>query len=65
MRCCGAGGHGEADAAEASGGATPRSAGFHALRQKGRVVDVSDRRVGAGDRDRTDDIQLGKLTFYH
>ena len=21
--------------------------------------------VGAGDRDRTDDIQLGKLTFYH
>ncbi len=20
---------------------------------------------GAGDRDRTDDIQLGKLTFYH
>jgi hypothetical protein len=23
------------------------------------------RLVGAGDRDRTDDIQLGKLTFYH
>jgi hypothetical protein len=22
-------------------------------------------RAGAGDRDRTDDIQLGKLTFYH
>ena len=22
-------------------------------------------RIGAGDRDRTDDIQLGKLTFYH
>ena len=21
--------------------------------------------IGAGDRDRTDDIQLGKLTFYH
>jgi len=21
--------------------------------------------LGAGDRDRTDDIQLGKLTFYH
>jgi hypothetical protein len=21
--------------------------------------------VGAGDRDRTDDIQLGKLSFYH
>jgi hypothetical protein len=22
-------------------------------------------RIGAGDRDRTGDIQLGKLTFYH
>tara|TARA_R110002074_G_scaffold20400_3_gene64731 strand:+ start:697 stop:861 length:165 start_codon:yes stop_codon:yes gene_type:complete len=22
-------------------------------------------KIGAGDRDRTDDIQLGKLTFYH
>ncbi len=24
-----------------------------------------DRNKKAGDRDRTDDIQLGKLTFYH
>ena len=30
-------------------------------------VSVRERRgiFGAGDRDRTDDIQLGKLTFYH
>ena len=27
-----------------------------------REIELS---VGAGDRDRTDDIQLGKLTFYH
>lgn len=26
---------------------------------------VCRRLYGAGDRDRTDDIQLGKLTFYH
>ena len=26
---------------------------------------ISKKLVGAGDRDRTDDIQLGKLTFYH
>ncbi len=25
----------------------------------------ASREIGAGDRDRTDDIQLGKLTFYH
>jgi hypothetical protein len=26
---------------------------------------AAQERLGAGDRDRTDDIQLGKLTFYH
>lgn len=26
---------------------------------------IFNEKVGAGDRDRTDDIQLGKLTFYH
>lgn len=39
----------------------------------GAIIDYgrprADRRLrrpsGAGDRDRTDDIQLGKLTFYH
>ena len=37
---------------------TPAMQGV-ALRSIGRKSD------GAGDRDRTDDIQLGKLTFYH
>jgi hypothetical protein len=30
-----------------------------------QVTEEMERMDGAGDRDRTDDIQLGKLTFYH
>ena len=33
--------------------------------QADRKVSGIEERDGAGDRDRTDDIQLGKLTFYH
>ncbi len=29
------------------------------------VIEAADLFIGAGDRDRTGDIQLGKLTFYH
>ena len=35
-----------------------------AAREKGSIL-LQSREFGAGDRDRTDDIQLGKLTFYH
>ena len=28
-------------------------------------VGIGENKIGAGDRDRTGDIQLGKLTFYH
>ena len=40
---------------------------FQALedRPQTRAQRVHLRGGGAGDRDRTDDIQLGKLTFYH
>ena len=45
----------------------------NAIRNMGNASSTVDRRnlltfqevFGAGDRDRTDDIQLGKLTFYH
>jgi hypothetical protein len=45
----------------------------NAIRNMGNVRPKADcskimtsmRIFGAGDRDRTDDIQLGKLTFYH
>jgi hypothetical protein len=32
---------------------------------EGVAIQFTKKRPGAGDRDRTDDIQLGKLTFYH
>ena len=40
-------------------GLRPRAARTRCIRGRQRLGD------GAGDRDRTDDIQLGKLTFYH
>ena len=33
--------------------------------EQGEFVDLEERELKAGDRSRTDDIQLGKLTFYH
>ena len=36
-----------------------------ALSKDSRCRDYLREVLGAGDRDRTDDIQLGKLTFYH
>jgi hypothetical protein len=46
-------------------GAAPLRIDIGALRtlagKRGQVTDLN----GAGDRDRTDDIQLGKLSFYH
>jgi hypothetical protein len=33
-------------------------------RLKARWADIEEK-SGAGDRDRTDDIKLGKLAFYH
>jgi hypothetical protein len=36
-----------------------------ALSKKKLALCVESEGVGAGDRDRTGDIQLGKLTFYH
>jgi hypothetical protein len=40
-------------------------AGANDRREPQNIIDLTERFGGAGDRVRTDDVQLGKLAFYH